>query len=68
MKRVESGLSAERGAVPAVRQCLGQPRQAYMKSGNLKEAEEYYQKALARDATDQNAKNMLAKLKEPGQK
>jgi hypothetical protein len=39
-----------------------------MKSGNLKEAEEYYQKALTRDATHQNAKNMLAKLKEPGQK
>lgn len=38
--------------------------EAYMKSGNVKQAEEYYQKALARDATDQNAKDMLAKLKE----
>jgi hypothetical protein len=36
-----------------------------MKSGNLKEAEQYYKKALARDSTDQNAKDMLAKLKEP---
>jgi hypothetical protein len=35
-----------------------------MKSGNLKEAEEYYQKALARDATDQNAKDMLKKIEE----
>jgi pentatricopeptide repeat protein len=38
--------------------------EAYMKSGNLKEAEQYYQKALARDASDQNAKDMLAKLQE----
>jgi pentatricopeptide repeat protein len=37
--------------------------EAYMKSGNVKKAEEYYQKALARDATDQNAKDMLEKLK-----
>jgi hypothetical protein len=35
-----------------------------MKSGNLKEAEEYYQKALTPDAADQNAKGMLAKLRE----
>jgi cytochrome c-type biogenesis protein CcmH/NrfG len=42
--------------------------EAYMKSGNLKTAEEYYQKALALDATDQNAKDMLAKLKEPKEK
>ena len=27
-------------------------------------AEEYYQKELTRDPTDQNAKDMLAKLKE----
>lgn len=38
--------------------------EGYMKSGNLKKAEEYYQKALARDANDQNAKDMLQKLKE----
>ena len=42
--------------------------EAYMKSGNVRQAEEYYQKALARDATDQNAKDMLAKLKEPKEK
>jgi len=42
--------------------------EAYMKSGNVKKAEEYYQRALARDATDQNAKDMLAKLKEPKEK
>jgi hypothetical protein len=30
----------------------------------LKKAEEYYQKALARDANDQNAKDMLRKVKE----
>ena len=35
-----------------------------MKSGNLKEAEEYCQRALTRDATDQNAKDMLTKLQE----
>jgi Photosynthetic reaction centre cytochrome C subunit/Tetratricopeptide repeat len=39
--------------------------EAYMKSGDLKKAEEYYQKAVTRDANDQNAKDMLAKLKEP---
>jgi len=42
--------------------------EAYMKSGNLKEAEEYYQRALARDPTDQNAKDMLKKIKEPKNK
>jgi pentatricopeptide repeat protein len=42
--------------------------EAYMKSGKLKEAEEYYQKALARDATDQNAKDMLTKIKESKEK
>jgi hypothetical protein len=35
-----------------------------MKSGDVKQAEEYYQKALARDATDQNAKVMLKKTEE----
>jgi hypothetical protein len=38
--------------------------EAYMKSGDLKKAEEYYQKALTRDANDQNAKDMLKKLQE----
>ena len=42
--------------------------EAYMKSGNLKKAEEYYQKALARDASDQNAKDMLEKIRESGDK
>lgn len=42
--------------------------EAYMKSGNLKKAEEYYQKALARDATDQNARDMLKKIKESKEK
>jgi len=36
--------------------------EAYMKSGNLQKAEEYYQKSLARDANNQNAKDMLAKI------
>jgi pentatricopeptide repeat protein len=36
--------------------------EAYMKSGNLKKAEEYYQKSLARDANNQNAKDMLTKI------
>jgi pentatricopeptide repeat protein len=38
--------------------------EAFMKSGDLKKAEEYYQKALARDANDQNARDMLRKIKE----
>lgn len=38
--------------------------EAYMKSGNLTKAQEYYQKALARDATDQNARDMLKKIEE----
>lgn len=38
--------------------------EAYMKSGNLKKAEEYYEKSLTRDANNQNAKDMLQKLKE----
>jgi tetratricopeptide (TPR) repeat protein len=38
--------------------------EAYMKSGDLKKAEDYYQKALTRDAADQNAKDMLNKIKE----
>lgn len=42
--------------------------EAYFKSGNLKAAKEYYQKALTRDGSDQNAKDMLAKLQEPKEK
>jgi len=42
--------------------------EAYRKSGNLKKAEEYYQKALTRDANDQNAKDMLTKLQESKEK
>jgi pentatricopeptide repeat protein len=36
--------------------------EAYMKAGDLKKAEEYYQKAVTRDATNQNAKDILKKL------
>jgi len=39
-----------------------------MKSGDFKKAEEYYQKAVARNATDQNAKDMLAKINGSKQK
>jgi pentatricopeptide repeat protein len=42
--------------------------EAYMKAGNLKKAEEYYQKALARDPTDENAREQLKKLKESKEK
>lgn len=42
--------------------------EAYMKSGNLKKAEEYYQKALVRDTSDKNAKDMLQKIKQSGGK
>jgi len=42
--------------------------EAYMKSGNLKKAEEYYEKALTRDASDQNAKDMLTKLQKSKEK
>lgn len=38
--------------------------EAYMKVGNLQKAEEYYQKALALDPTDENAKAQLKKIKE----
>ena len=38
--------------------------EAYMKAGHLKEAGEYYNKALELDPTDQNAKDVLAKIKE----
>ena len=37
--------------------------EAYMKSGDLIKAEEYYQKSLALDGNNQNAKDMLQKIK-----
>jgi pentatricopeptide repeat protein len=42
--------------------------EAYMKAGHFKEAEEYYQKALTRDPTDENAREQLKKLKESKEK
>ena len=36
--------------------------EAYMKSGDSKKAELYYKKALLRDPSDQNAKDMLTKI------
>ena len=42
--------------------------EAYMKSGNSKKAEEYYQKAVARDPSNQNAKDMLKKIQQSGGK
>jgi tetratricopeptide (TPR) repeat protein len=42
--------------------------EAYMKSGNSKKAEEYYQKAVARDPSNQNAKDMLKKIEQSGGK
>lgn len=42
--------------------------EAYMKAGNLKKAEEYYQKAVTRDPANENAKEQLKKLKEPKEK
>jgi len=38
-----------------------------MKSGNLKKAEEYYQKSLSLDASNQNAKDMLKKIQKSRQ-
>src|SRR5689334_8135272 len=41
--------------------------EAYMKSGDSKNAQLNYEKALALDPANQNAKEMLKKLKEPSQ-
>jgi Tfp pilus assembly protein PilF len=38
--------------------------EGYMKAGDLKKAEENYEKALTLDPTDENAKEMLKKIKE----
>jgi tetratricopeptide (TPR) repeat protein len=38
--------------------------EAYMKAGDLKKAEKNYRKALARDPKDENAVEMLKKIKE----
>lgn len=40
--------------------------EAYMKSGDMKLAEEYYEKSLALDPENQNAKDMLKKIREGG--
>jgi tetratricopeptide (TPR) repeat protein len=42
--------------------------EAYLKAGDLKNAEENYKKALTLDPTDENAKEMLRKIKEPKDK
>jgi len=39
--------------------------EAYMKSGDLKKAQETYEKSLALDPANENAKEMLKKIKEP---
>ena len=39
--------------------------EAYMKSGDTKKAQEYYEKALTLDPQNQDAKEMLKKLQEP---
>jgi Tfp pilus assembly protein PilF len=36
-----------------------------MKSGDLKKAQETYEKSLALDPANENAKEMLKKIKEP---
>jgi cytochrome c-type biogenesis protein CcmH/NrfG len=36
-----------------------------MKSGNLKKAQEAYEKALVLDPTNENAKEMLKRIEEP---
>jgi tetratricopeptide (TPR) repeat protein len=40
--------------------------EAYMKSGDMKLAEKYYEKSLALDPKNQNAKDMLKKIREGG--
>jgi tetratricopeptide (TPR) repeat protein len=42
--------------------------EGYMKAGDLKKAEENYEKALTLDPTDENAKEMLKKIKESKEK
>ena len=42
--------------------------EAYMKAGDLKKAEENYEKALTLDPKDENAKEMLKKIQEPKEK
>jgi len=39
--------------------------EAYMKSGDLKKAQETYEKVLVLDPANENAKEMLKKIKEP---
>ena len=40
--------------------------EAYMKAGDKDQATTYYQKSLELDPTNENAKEMLKKLKEEG--
>lgn len=40
--------------------------EAYMKSGDMKQAEKYYEKSLALDPKNQNAQDMLKKIRESG--
>lgn len=42
--------------------------EAYMKSGDMKKAQENYEKALTLDPKDDNAKEMLKKIKETKEK
>jgi tetratricopeptide (TPR) repeat protein len=42
--------------------------EAYMKSGDLKSAGQYYEKAIARDPNAENAKQMLTKIRESQKK
>lgn len=67
-KEAISVLELDVEAYPSSPRVYDSLAEAHIKTGNLKEAEAYYQKALARDATDQNAKDMLAKLKEAKEK
>ena len=39
--------------------------EAYMKAGDLKKAEANYEKSLALDPTNENAKDVLKKIREP---
>jgi len=39
--------------------------EAYMKAGDVKKAEENYEKSLTLDPTNENAKEVLKKIREP---
>src|SRR6202047_5474702 len=42
--------------------------EAYLKGGDVKKSEEYYEKSLARDPTNDNAKEVLKKIRETNEK